>query len=127
MQKKKERLLTEVELELMSIVWRLGKCVVREVLEALPEGRDVTYTSVAKIMKILEDKGVLASEKKEKTHLFYPLLSREEYEKRTLRHMTERLFEGSLSSMVLRLLDDSDLTTEELREIRRSLDERLSP
>lgn len=126
MQKKKEKLLTEVELELMSIVWKLETCVVRDVLDALPEGRDVAYTSVAKIMKILEDKGVLRSEKKEKTHIFSPVLSRDEYEKRTLRHMTERLFDGNPSSMVMRLLDESDLTTEELKQIRRTLDERIS-
>jgi len=122
---KKDRLLTEVELELMSIVWKLERCVVRDVLHALPEGRDVAYTSVAKIMKILEDKGVLRSEKGEKTHTYVPVLSREEYEKRSLKHLTDKLFDGNPSSLVMRLLDESTLTQTELKAIRKTLEERL--
>jgi predicted transcriptional regulator len=121
----KERLLTEVELELMNIIWRFEKCVVRDVLNALPEGRDVIYTSVAKIMKILEDKGVLRSEKSEKTHLYFAVLTRDEYEKRTLKHVADKLFEGSPSSMVMRLLDESELSEEELKRIQKSLRERM--
>jgi len=122
---KKDRLLTEVELELMNIIWRIEKCSVRDVMDALPAGRDVTYTTVAKMMKILEDKGVLKSEKGEKTHLYESRLAREDYETRTLRHLTDKLFEGSPKSMVMRLLDESELTREELEAIRTNLEARL--
>jgi len=123
--KNKERLLTEVELELMNIIWRLEKCIVRDVLTALPDERDITYTSVAKIMKILEDKGVLRSKKNEKTHLYFPILTREEYEKRTLKHVAEKLFEGSPSSMVMRLLDEAELSADELKRIHETLKDRM--
>ncbi len=123
--KKTDRMLTEVELELMSIVWRLEECVVRDVLEALPPERDVTYTTVAKMMSILEEKGVLKSEKGERTHTFRPVLSRDHYEKRALNHVTEKLFDGNPSSMVMRLLDDSRISTDELEAIRQLLQKRL--
>lgn len=119
------RLLTEVELELMTIVWRIGPCVVRDVLSALPPGRDIAYTSVAKILKILEDKGALRSEKGEKTHLYHAVLTREVYEERALKHVAEKLFDGSPSAMVMKLLDENEMTTEELEAIRRNLEERL--
>lgn len=123
--KTRERLLTEVELELMRIVWGLGSCVVRDVLEKLPPGRDITYTSVAKIMKILEDKGVLRSEKGEKTHTYHPILLRGEYEKRTLNHVAEKLFEGNPTSMVMRLIGEAKMSRKELEAIRETLESRL--
>jgi len=123
--KKTTRLLTEVELELMNVVWSLGRCSVREVLDGLPKERALAYTSVATVIKILEEKGVLKSEKKEKSHTYVPLLSKDEYEGKALQHVTEKVFAGNPSSLVMRLLDDSKLTREELQEIRRTLEEKL--
>src|SRR5687767_4493541 len=123
--KKPERLLTEVELELMNAVWMSEGCTVRDVVERLPEGRSLAYTSVATMMKILEEKGVLRSEKKEKTHTYFPLISREEYESKMLKHVATKVFNGSPSSMVMRLLDEAELTKEELKLIRKTLEERM--
>lgn len=115
---KLEKLLTDVELEIMNAIWDIGTCTVKEVQTTLPEGRDLAYTSVATIMKILEEKGALASEKGEKAHLYTPVLSRADYEKITLRHVSANLFRGDSRSMVMRLLDDSDLNDKELDAIR---------
>ena len=60
-------------------------------------------------MKILEDKGFLKSQKTEKTHVFTPNLSRERYEMISLRHVTEKVFQGNPSSLVMRLLNDAEL------------------
>lgn len=122
MGQKNARLLTETELEIMHVVWRKEPCVVRDVLAALPEGRDVVYTSVAKIMSILEEKGFLRSKKSERTHVFSAAVSREEYESRSLQHLKNKMFEGSSLSLVQRLLNENELTSGELAEIRRLLD-----
>ena len=58
MKKKKSELLTEVELEFMNELWALGEGTVRDVLERLPEDRNLAYTSGATILRILEQKGV---------------------------------------------------------------------
>ena len=55
-----EKLLTQVELEHMSILWKLGQGSVNDVLEALPKGRPLAYTSVSTILRILEQKGYLS-------------------------------------------------------------------
>ena len=86
---------------------------------------DAWITSVATIMKILEQKGFLASRKKEKAHVYTALVPREEYEAKSLRHLTENLFQGDPATMVMKLLDDSDLSRDELKSIRALLDERL--
>ena len=120
-----EKPLTEVELELMNSIWELGECMVKDVQKALPKGRDLAYTSVATMMKILEQKGVLGSRKNERAHTYYPLIPRVEYEAASLRHLADNLFHGDPSSMVMRLLNDSKLSNEELQAIRKILNERM--
>jgi predicted transcriptional regulator len=125
MSKRLDRQLTDVELELMQIVWRLGECSIRDVFEALPKGRDLAYTTVATMMKILEQKGAVTSQKKDRTITVKPRIERSDYEAASLKHLNERVFEGNATSMVTRLLNDSELTVDELRALRKLLDERL--
>ena len=119
------RLLTEVELELMSTLWRLGEATVREVLDQLPRGRTLAYTSVSTILRVLEGKKLVTSRKQGKAHVYRPTLSKSDYESRSLRHLVNKVFDGAPSSMVQRLLDDEGLSREELREIQQALEERL--
>jgi predicted transcriptional regulator len=120
------KLLTEVELEVMKAIWNLKECSVRDVHDILFSERALAYTSVATMMKILEQKGFLSSQKTEKTHIYKPLVDRSEYEEASLNHLSENVFEGNPSSMVLRLLDDSKLGKLELENIRKFLNERLN-
>jgi predicted transcriptional regulator len=127
-QKKKtqiEKPLTEVELELMNAIWDLGECTVKDVQTVLQKDRDLAYTSVATIMKILEQKGILNSRKNDRAHTYRSLISRAEYESTSLRHLAKNLFQSDPSSMVMRLLNDNKLSKEELQAIRRILDERM--
>lgn len=123
---KMDKPLTGVELELMNIVWHLKECTIKDVQSALPEGRDLAYTSVATIMKILEEKKFLGTRKKDRAHTYFPLLSKSEYEATALRHITHNLFQGDKTSLVMRLLDETDLSQKELESIRAFLNERLS-
>lgn len=120
-----EKPLTEVELEIMTEVWNLGECTVKEVQAALARNRELAYTSVATILKILEQKGAVVSEKTDRVHLYRPRVSRADYEAASLRHLADHVFQGSPSSMVMRLLDDSKLSQSELEGIRALLEEKL--
>jgi predicted transcriptional regulator len=125
MVKRLDRPLTEVELELMQHIWQLGECTIRDVHAALPKERDLAYTSVATMIKILEQKGALTSHKKERAIAIKPRISREDYEVASLNHLSESVFKGNSTSMVMRLLDDGDLSREELSQLRKILSERL--
>lgn len=117
--------LTEVELELMTLIWDMGECTVKEVQSKLPKERDLAYTSVATMMKILEQKGALGSRKTDRAHTYYPLIQRQEYEATTLKHLAKSLFHDDPSKMVMRLLDEGGLSAEELKAIRNILNERI--
>src|ERR1700757_4699200 len=109
----KEKILTDVELELMQIVWSLceqmgGECTVKDVQLALAsKDRDLAYTSVATMLKILEQKGFLKCHKHERALAYSPALSRDEYEGTSLRHMADNVFQGNPSSMVMKLLNEA--------------------
>lgn len=120
-----QKKLTEVELEMMNVIWELGQCTVKDVQTHLSQDRKLAYTSVATIMKILEQKGVLKSEKADRAHSYKPLISRADYEATSLKYLADNLFHGDPSSMVMRLLNESQISKEELHAIRKILDERI--
>jgi predicted transcriptional regulator len=120
-----EKPLTEVELEIMQAIWEIGECSIREVHDALPVERDLAYTTVATMFKILEQKKFLEGRKKEKAHTFRPTVSRAAYEAASLRHLKEGLFKNDPTTMVMRLLDETGVSQGELESIRKILEERL--
>jgi predicted transcriptional regulator len=125
-QKQGYRLLTDVELQLMTIIWNQGKTTVKEVAEALPKTRPLAYTSVATVMKILEQKGYLKCEKHSYAHTFSPLVDKAAYEKSCLEHVVDNVFDGEPVALVQRLLTAKRLSAAELRAIEASLQE-LAP
>jgi predicted transcriptional regulator len=125
-QKKKSEFLTEVELEFMTRLWELGRGTVRDVLAKLAPDRNLAYTSAATIMRILEQKGFVTSTKQGKTFVYEALLTKDAYQTRSLKNLSEKLFDNTPASLVARLVDDSDLSKDALGEIRELLDRRLN-
>jgi predicted transcriptional regulator len=118
------RLLTETELELMRILWKLGQGSVNEVIAELAKERDLAYTSVSTILRILEQKKILASRKEGRGHIYLPLIKKEAYEATSLQHLVSKVFDGAPSTLVKRLIESKDLDPEELKEIRKLLNQR---
>jgi predicted transcriptional regulator len=112
------KLLTETELELMNIIWKLSEASVNEVLQELPADRKLAYTSVSTIMRILEQKNVLGSRKEGRGHIYHPLFSKHDYEIKTVRHVVEKVFDGTPIALVKQLLNASELTDDELKELK---------
>ncbi len=118
-------LLTETELELMNILWSLERATVRQILEHLPEDRKMAYTSASTIIRILEKKSVLKSEKQGKTHIYSPILEKSSYEEATLHHIVDNVFDGTPSGLVKRLISDSKISKAEIAEIKKLIAEEI--
>jgi len=118
-------MLTEVELEMMRIVWSGGSLTVRDVVDALPKSRDLAYTSVATVLKILENKGFLKSRKQDQALVYVPVVSKAQYESASLRHLARNVFQGDPSSMVMKLLNETNLSRDALEAIKKLIDERV--
>ena len=124
-QKKNSMILTEVELEFMSAVWQINGGTVREVMAQLAADRDLAYTSASTILRILEQKKFLVSERSEKSFIYKPLIEKEVYQSTYLMNVSQKLFDNTPSAMVARLVDDENLTEDMLAEMRELLDRRL--
>ena len=111
-------MLTDVELELMTILWKLGEGSVADVLESLPKGRELAYTSVSTVLRILEQKAVVTARKEGRGHIYSPHVSKAEYEAKAVKHVVERVFDGAPAALVRQLLDAGQLNENDLREIQ---------
>ena len=119
-----DKMLTEVELELMTILWRLGEGSVASVIDELPKDRKLAYTSVSTMLRILEQKGVLKTRKEGRGHIYIPMLAKEEYEAKTVRHVMETVFDDSPIALVKQLLKVGDLSRQDISELKRLLNKR---
>jgi predicted transcriptional regulator len=119
-----QRLLTEVELELMTILWDRGGGTVSEVQGALPPERPLAYTSVSTILRILEQKGVLQSEKVGRGHRYLPVVAKGDYEAFALDQVVGKVFGGEPLALVRRLVDTHGLSRKDLAALRTLLEEK---
>jgi len=120
-----DRLLTDVELELMQILWASGRGTVRDVLAGLHQGRDLAYTSVSTVLRILEQKGFVRSTKRGRSHVYEPTITKPRYEARNVRTLVGRLFQGDPVSLVRTLVSSDVVSEDDLRELKELVDERL--
>ncbi len=114
-----DRRLTNVELELMTILWSLGEGNVAQVIAALPAERALAYTSVSTILRILESKGFVAARREGRGHLYKPTLTKNEYEARAVKDVVNRVFQGVPVAMVRQLLENVAMSDDDVRELRK--------
>jgi predicted transcriptional regulator len=117
-----KRLLTEVELELMTILWRLDGGTVNDVLAGLPAERPLAYTSVSTILRILEKKRFVKTRKEGRGHVYVPVVTKESYEAHSLHDLIDRVFDGTPSALMRRLIESERLSGRELAKVRELLE-----
>ena len=118
----KSSTLTAHELELMQMIWRHeGPVTVRDVYEELRGRRPVAYTTVMTSMKTLEQKGYLKATQQDRAYLYRPARPKQQVIKDMVRDFVDRVFNGSSRPLVLHLLEDSEISESEMREITRML------
>src|SRR5688572_20241138 len=105
----------------MSALWQLGNATVAEVRTAL--GEDVGYTTVLKILQILEEKGAVRHEAEGRAYRYHPVVAAEEAGGPALRRVLDKIFLGSAESLLAHLVDERELTSDEIRRMQELLDE----
>lgn len=114
---------TDGELSILSILWRLGPCTVRDVQEELGKEKQTGYTTALKLMQIMHEKGLLERDESRRPHVYRPQASIDRTRSQLLNDFVERVFEGSTQKLLLQALGDKNASPEELAEIRALLDE----
>jgi predicted transcriptional regulator len=108
------RELTERELEVMHVFWQRGEATATEARDHLAvQGRDLTYTTVATLVRILADKGFLVAVNSERPFRFQPTRPFGEVSRRLVEDLVERVFQGSREQLLLCLFDHKQLNPKE--------------
>jgi BlaI family transcriptional regulator, penicillinase repressor len=107
----------------MKVVWRLEQATVREVYEALRAKREIAYTTVMTMMRILEEKGYLKSTRVERAYRYRPAQPRHQVVGALVRDFLDRVFDGAAAPLLLHLAKEGRLSREERRMIRRIAEE----
>jgi BlaI family transcriptional regulator, penicillinase repressor len=114
---------TEGELEILKVLWDRGPSTVREVLTVLNSERRRAYTSVMSLLNIMADKGLAIRKPQGRAYLYFAKRPREKTLGKMVHSLLGRAFEGSASSLVSQVLDQSKPTPEELDKIRKAIAE----
>jgi len=122
-------LLTNLELEVMQVVWRSPEPAnVREVMDIVNQDRSrpLAYNTLQTMLTILRDKGVVVAEPGPgRAHVFRARLSRKEVTTHMVGDLVQRLFEGESKPLLLHLMDQENLSRDELRELRDAVERQL--
>ncbi len=121
MARRKSPTLTEVELELMDVLWEKGRATVSEIVEALPDER-LAYSSVLTMMRILEQKGYVEHEKEGRAFVYLPLVDRQQAQKSVIGYLLKRFFNNSPELLVVNLLETEELGPAEIEKLKEMID-----
>jgi BlaI family transcriptional regulator, penicillinase repressor len=106
--------LTERELEIMHIFWDAGALTATEVRDRLADGgKNLAYTTVATLIRILTEKGFLEQTKSERPFVYQPIRSFIDVSRSLVGDVVKRVFRGSREQLLVRLLEQRKLTTKE--------------
>jgi predicted transcriptional regulator len=115
--------LTPQELAIMKVVWRLEKATVRDVYEALRARREIAYTTVMTMMKILEEKKYLKKIRVDRAYEYRPAQPRHQVVGAMVRDFLDRVFDGAAAPLLVHLAKDRRLSKEDKALIRRLSEE----
>ena len=112
---------TELELEILKILWEESPLLVRDVRARLETNAKwpLAHSSVITMLNIMHRKGFLKRRKQGKSFLFSPKVNKSEITGEMMGDLLSRAFDGSPAAMVLNLLETGDLDAEELAELRK--------
>jgi BlaI family penicillinase repressor len=109
---------SRLEMQVLSVLWARGAASVRAVMEVMPDGKSRAYTTILSVMQVMEKKGLVAHVTEGNTHIYRALASRRQVTGPLLRGLVRQVFGGSAASALQHLLAESEVSREELDEIK---------
>lgn len=108
--------LTKAEEQIMQVLWSTGPAFVKDIVDAMPDPKP-HYNTVSTLIKILMEKGFVGFQAFGKSHQYHPLVSREDYSKKTVSQLVKGYFGGSFSNMVSFFVKEKNLSVTELEKL----------
>lgn len=119
-----EKELTRAEEQVMEHLWELKEAFVKDIVARMPDPKPA-YTTVSTVIRILEKKDFVGHRSFGNTHLYFPLISKEQYSDYCTKSLVLRYFSNSLGQFVSAFASRNDLSIAELEEIQRLINEEI--
>lgn len=114
---------TEVELQILRILWDDGPSIARHIHDALQQFKQTSYSTTVKMLSVMLDKGLLKRDDAAKPQIYRAASPRGRTQKRMLGDLIEKVYDGSAAALMLHALSSKKASPEEIAEIRRMLDD----
>lgn len=117
--------LAKREEQIMQVLWELKKAFVKEIVEVFPEPKPHINT-ISTMVRILEDKGFIGHNAFGKSHQYFPIITKEEYQKTAVGDVLGKYFDNSYSKMVTYFAQQENISENELEEILKMIKNKKS-
>jgi BlaI family penicillinase repressor len=114
---------TEVELQILRILWEHGPSTARQIHNQLVEARDTNYSTAVKMLSVMLDKNLVKRDETVRPQVFRTAATQDRTQQRMLKDLIQKAYDGSVGSLVLQALSSQRSSPGELAEIRRLLNE----
>ena len=116
--------LSDLQLDILKVLWAKKQATTTEVHQAMASTRDLAYTTVATLLKRLEEKDVIQHKQQGRQYVYFAMVAEDEVRSSMVSNLLDRLFLGDPAALVSHLLGDENIEQSDLRRIEALLDER---
>ena len=114
---------TEVELQILRILWEHGRCTVRDVHNGLCASKETLYATTVKMLVVMHDKGLVKRDDSVRPQIYSAAVSQAKTQKKMLSDLIRKAYDGSAKSLVMQALSSAKPSKEDLEEIRTLIDQ----
>ena len=114
---------SDLEMQILSVLWENGDMTVREVLEAMPDGKKRAYTSILSVMQVMEKKGLLKHSTRGTAHVYKPAVNKKKIIQPFMKKVLNEVFGGKPSAMMQALFTETPINDKEMAQIQEILKE----
>lgn len=122
MTRRKTKKPTEAEMQILVVLWEKKAATVREIHELLNVGKPTAYTTTLKMLQNMTEKDLVERDDSNRAHVYRAKLGRETTERTFARDLIKRVFGGSASQLIIRVLESEPSDAEELAAIRQMIE-----
>ena len=113
-----------LQLKIMRVLWEQGEATARQITDAVSKSETVAHSTIQTLLRKLEVKKAVAYEERDRTFVFRPLVSESEVTQTATNDLIARVFHGSLSGLVAHVLENEDISDDEMAKLRQLIDEK---
>jgi len=113
---------TKLELAVLRALWRKGPGTVREIHAAVNESREAGYTTVLKMLQIMEEKGLVLRDETARPLVYRAKHSQEQTQGHLVKDLIARAFDGSVKALVMQALSTKKSSAKDMDTIKKLLD-----